>query len=157
MNEQEIFYSTLLLVATLICAGVAQVVWRRRFAPGGWALLVFMLAVAWWSATYAIYWGGVYPFGHFWLDATYLGVVIVSPAFFIFVLQFTHRDNWVNRPLLALLIIQPTLTLILLWTDSWHGLFFAGRRSISSPQSSGGRNNNFQRKAKTLLNHLPQP
>lgn len=131
MGGQQIFYSTLLLLAALISIGVASIVWRRRFAPGGWALVVFMLAMACWSGTYAMYWAEVYPAGHFWLDATYVGVVTIVPAFFIFVLQFTHRDHWLSRPLLALLIIQPALTIIILWTDPWHGLFFAGQRSAT--------------------------
>lgn len=129
MSEQEVLYSSVLWVVALISIVVAVIVSRRRFAPGGWALVIYMLAMAWWSATYALYWANVYPGGFFWLDATYLGVVTAVPALFIFVLQFTHRENWLTRPLLALLIIEPVLTVILLWTDSWHGLFFAGKRS----------------------------
>lgn len=129
MSEREILYSSLLGVVALISIVVAIIVGRRRFAPGGWALVINMLAMAWWSATYALYWAKVYPDGFFWLDATYLGAVTVVPTLFIFVLQFTHRENWLTRPVLALLIIQPVLTVILLWTDSWHGLFFAGKRS----------------------------
>lgn len=131
MSEQKVLYSSLLCVVALMSTMVAVIVWRRRFAPGGWALLVYMLAMAWWSTTYALYWADVYPDGFFWLDATYLGVVTVTPALFIFVLQFTHRENWLTRPLLALLIGQPILTVILLWTDSWHGLFFGGQRSTA--------------------------
>ncbi len=131
MSEQKVLYSTLLCVVALISIVVAIIVWRRRFAPGGWALIIFMLAMAWWSGTYALYWADVYPHGLFWLDATYLGVVALTPAFFFFVLQFTHRENWLTRPLLALLIIQPVLTIIFLWTDPWHGLFFAGQRSTT--------------------------
>lgn len=129
MSEQAILYSSLLCVVALISIVVAIIAGRRRFAPGGWALVIYMLAMAWWSTTYALYWANVYPKGFFWLDATYLGVVTVVPALFIFVLQFTHREHWLTRPLLALLIIQPVLTVSLLWTDSWHGLFFAGKRN----------------------------
>lgn len=132
MSEQEVLYSSLLWVVALISIVVAIIVWRRRFAPGGWALVVYMLAMAWWSATYALYWAEVYPGGFFWLDATYVGVVTTIPALFIFVVQFTHRESWLTRPLLALLIGQPVLTLILLWTDPWHGLFFAGQRSTAA-------------------------
>ncbi len=139
MSEQRVLYSSLLWVVALIALVVAITVWRRRFAPGGWALVIYMLAMAWWSTTYALYWADVYPDGFFWLDATYLGVVTVTPALFIFVLQFTQRENWLTRPLLALLIGQAALTVILLWTDSWHGLFFAGQRSAAdSTIFSGG-------------------
>ena len=132
MSEQHIFYSTLLFLAALISIVVALIVWQRRFAPGGLALVAFMLGMACWSGTYALYWANFYPVGHFWLDATYVGVVAIIPAFFVFVLRFTHRDHWLTRPLLALLIIQPVLTLIILWTDPWHGLFFAGLRAATA-------------------------
>ncbi|HMQ52375.1 MAG TPA: histidine kinase N-terminal 7TM domain-containing protein [Anaerolineae bacterium] len=131
MSEQEVLYSSILWVVALISIVVAIIVGRRRLAPGGWALTIYMLAMTWWSATYALHWANVYPDGFFWLDATYLGVVTAVPALFVFVLQFTHRESWLTRPLLALLIIQPMLTVILLWTDSWHGLFFAGKRSAA--------------------------
>lgn len=131
MNNQEVFYSTLLFGVGLISIVVAVIVGRRRTAPGGWALVIYLLALAWWSITYALYWARVYPSGHFWLDVTYVGVVTVAPSFFIFVLQITHRENWLNGLLLTLLIVQPVLTLMLLWTDQWHGLFFAGQRSTS--------------------------
>jgi PAS domain S-box-containing protein len=132
MSVQQIFYSTLLFIVALISIVVAVSVWRRRFAPGGLAVVTFMFAIAWWSGTYALYWANISPVGHFWLDITYLGVVIVIPAFFIFVLQYTHRAHWITRPLLSLLIIQPLLTIIILWTDPWHGLFFGGLRSTTA-------------------------
>ncbi|MDO9264558.1 MAG: histidine kinase N-terminal 7TM domain-containing protein [Desulfosalsimonadaceae bacterium] len=139
MSETKILYATLLFVVALISLLVAAIVWRRRSAPGGRALVAFMLAMAWWSATYALYWADVYPFGLFWLDATYIGVTAAAPAFFIFTLRFTHRESWVNLPLLAVLIFQPVLTNVLLWTDPWHGLFFAGQRSAGdSTIFSGG-------------------
>ncbi|MFZ1400895.1 MAG: histidine kinase N-terminal 7TM domain-containing protein, partial [Candidatus Promineifilaceae bacterium] len=129
MNTHEILYSTILLVAALVSLGVAQLVWQRRQAPGGVALTLFMLGLAWWSGTYALFWTPLPPSDLFWLNATYVGVVSVMPTFFVFVLQFTNRQQWLSRPLFALLGGMGLLTLLLLWTDPWHGLFFAGLRS----------------------------
>jgi PAS domain-containing protein len=139
MNAQEILYSTILFVAMLSSLGVALLVWQRRDAPGATALTLFMLGLAWWSGTYALFWANLPPSTLFWLNATYLGVVAATPAFFIFVLQFTHRQHWLSRRLYALLGFMGLLTLILLWTDPWHGLFFAGLRSeTDSVILSGG-------------------
>lgn len=126
---QNTFYSTLLFMAALVSAGVAALVLRRRTAPGGLPLVIYLLAMTWWSGTYALHWTGVYrPRPHFWVDVTYLGVVIVVGAFLAFVLQFTHRGHWLTRSVLLLLVIEPILTIVLLWTDPMHGLFFAGQR-----------------------------
>ena len=139
MNTQEILYSAILFVASLFSIGVALLVWQRRNAPGGMALTLFMAGLAWWSGTYALFWTHLPPSNLFWLNATYLGVVSVIPAFLVFVLQFTNRQQWLTRRLFTLLIIMGLLTLILLWTDPWHGLFFAGLRSeTDSTIFSGG-------------------
>lgn len=127
---ENIFYSTLLFVAALVSAAVAAIIWPRRTAPGSLPLVIYLLAMTWWSGTYALHWTSVYrPSPFFWLDITYLGVVIVVGAFLAFVLQFTHRAHWLTRPVLLILVCEPVLTLILLWTDPAHGLFFAGQRT----------------------------
>lgn len=133
MSQANLTYSALLFIAALVSAWVAAIAWRRRTAPGGWPVIILMLATAIWSGTYAIHWSGFpRPSPFFWLDATYVGVVTVPAAFLAFVLQFTDRGHWLTRPVLALLIGEAALTLILLWTDPWHGLFFAGLRTPSA-------------------------
>lgn len=139
MITPEMLYSTILFVASLVSLSVAALVWQRRHAPGGVALTLFMLGLAWWSGTYALFWLHLPPSGLFWLNATYFGVVSVIPVFFVFVLQFTNRQAWLTRRLYTLLVGMVLLTLVLLWTDPWHGLFFAGLRSESdSTIFSGG-------------------
>lgn len=139
MITQAILYSAILFVASLFSIIVALLVWQRRQAPGGMALTIFMLGLALWSGTYALFWIDLPPAKLFWLNATYFGVVSVTPAFFVFVLQFTNRQHWLSRRLYALLIGMGLLTLLLLWTDPAHGLFFAGLRSeTDSTIFSGG-------------------
>ena len=90
-----------------------------------------MLAFTEWSLTYAIHWVVVDPSVQlFWLDATYVGVV-GPPALLIFSLQFTNRRNLLIKRNLILLAVEPLLTLLILWTDRFHGLFYAGLRSKS--------------------------
>ncbi|MBP7045147.1 MAG: PAS domain-containing protein [Chloroflexi bacterium] len=128
-----------MLVVALICTAVAVALWRRRTAPGGRALIVYMIATAWWSGTYALFWANFAPSRQFWLNATYLGVVALSPALLVFTLQFTHREKWLTSPVWALLIIEPILTILILLTDSWHGLFFGNtQNTVDSSIFAGG-------------------
>lgn len=121
-------YAIALVVAGLIALGVALSN-RQRQAYSGRPLMVLLFGLSWWSFTYALFWlriPGPTPF--FWLDLTYIGVLIVSPALFCFTLQFTGRGRYLTGLSLLLLLIVPVVTLVLLWTDPLHGLFFAGKR-----------------------------
>lgn len=127
--EQADLYAVLLLLSALVALLVVAIAWKRRAAPGAIPLMVLALAMVIWSGTYALHWIGFHePRPFFWLDATYLGVVTAPTALFTLTLQITHRENWLKPRRLVLLAVEPLLTLLLLWTDPWHGWFFGGKR-----------------------------
>lgn len=130
MTPPNILYSTALLTAGICCFIVGLLVLQRRpFMPGSIPLIVFILAMCWWDISYGIFWGGVLkPSPYFWLDISYIGVVIVPAAFFVFAMQISGRQEWLKTPLLIGLYVEPLLVLVLMWTDPWHNLFFAGKR-----------------------------
>lgn len=122
-------YALALVIAGLIGAGVAFSNWPRRSFRAGRALLALLLALSWWSFTYALFWLRIPgPTAFFWIDLTYLSVVAVPIALFVFALQFTGRGRHLTHINMALFFVVPILTLVLLWTDPLHGLFFAGKR-----------------------------
>jgi diguanylate cyclase (GGDEF)-like protein/PAS domain S-box-containing protein len=134
MMPPDILYSALLFVATTICLIAGSVVVQRRpIVPGSISLTVLLLALSWWDLTYAIFWAdapGPTPF--FWLDITYVGAVIVPTAFLTFAMEISGLGDRLKKPFLPALFIEPLLVMLLLWTDSLHGLFFAGLRSQNS-------------------------
>jgi diguanylate cyclase (GGDEF)-like protein/PAS domain S-box-containing protein len=127
-------YSSLLLIAGAICILVAVIILQsRRAAAGASTLTLLLFALAWWDITYAIFWAGAPgPTKYFWLDITYLGTVMVPPSLFIFTLQLTNKGNWLQRPLILFMYLEPILVLACLFTDPYHGLFFAGKRAENS-------------------------
>lgn len=127
-------YSALLTTAGLACLVVGIVIWQlRRTAAGAPALIALMLGLSWWDLAYALFWAGApAPSPLFWLDTTYLGVVIVAPAFLVFAVQYARLIRPLLPQLIIALCIEPLLALALMWTDPWHGLFFGGTRD---PQS----------------------
>lgn len=130
MNQQNVpfdSYLVALIAGTLIAAGVLAAAWRRRDAPGAVPLLFFTAASAWWMICYALRLT-VEPATDplLWYKLMYAGIVVISPAFLAFSLQYTGRGRWVNLRLAGLLAIEPLLLNILVWTDPYHGLLFNG-------------------------------
>ena len=131
-------YAVALIFATAISAGITMIAWKRRDTPGASGLMIFMLAEAVWTATYAVRWMVAEPAAeHFWLDATYLGVAFNATFMLIFTLQFTGHSRLLTRRNLKLSAIVPLVTLLLLWTDEWHGLFFWGGKITDTNQIGG--------------------
>ncbi|PDW01333.1 hypothetical protein A9Q02_21050 [Candidatus Chloroploca asiatica] len=106
------------------------IAWKRRhFVGSAMPIALYSLSSVIWSWTYALHWSNVFrPSEFFWLDMTYVGVVLSAPALLIFAFSYTGLREYVTKRWIARLFIIPVLTLILLWTDPLHGLFFGGMR-----------------------------
>lgn len=133
VQAASLSYSLLLLSAAGVSIFTAALVWRRRHMPSSYPTLIFLLGMFIWSLTYAIYWIAPTASRIVWLNSTYFGVVIAPGAFFTFTLIHSGRQHWISGRRVWLLTLEPILTLILLWTDPLHGLFYAGKQT---PQSS---------------------
>jgi diguanylate cyclase (GGDEF)-like protein/PAS domain S-box-containing protein len=126
-------YATWLTVSGAITLLVAWWSWRRRAAPGARTLLMLMLTLAVWSLTYAVFWLSFTPEARaFWLNMTFFGVATAPVAFFVLVQYLIGREGWLTRRAYLLLLLIPALTLLFIWTDPWHGLFFGGNRSVDA-------------------------
>jgi len=131
MTPPNIPYSTALMIAGMICltAGVL-VLQRRHTAPATIPLGMFLFALSWWDFTYSLFWAKApAPYPNFWLYVTYVGAVIAPPALMLFAMQLSGIGHWVKPPVLLALGAVSLLVLISLFTDSWHGLFFAGKQT----------------------------
>ncbi len=118
-------YATWLTVSGAVALLVAWLGWRRRAAPGALALLALMLSLAVWSFTYAALWlSTTVQARAFWLYMTFFGVISAPVAFFVLVQIYIGRGDWLTKRTYILLSIIPALTLLFLWTDPLHGLFF---------------------------------
>ncbi len=63
---------------------------------------------------------------------TYLGVVSAPTLVLIFAMQISglfESSRLLRWPFLLVMAIEPTITLLALWTDPWHNRFFAGLRA----------------------------
>lgn len=131
MNWSYSAYAAILFTAAATSMAVAIEIWQRRNAPGGWAMFILETGVTIWSATYAFHWLSPNPeIAHFWLDATYLGVVTAPTAFLIFVLQFTFKGRFLNKWRIALLWLEPVLTFLIVFSSPLHNLFHTADQAL---------------------------
>ena len=129
MHTIDGLYAIFLLLSGSISAFAGGIILRRRSAPGASALAIFLFGTLVWSLTYALHWvSPTTAAKRFWLDMTYIGVVITPGAMVAFLMQFTHRGRFLRGRWMALLAIEPVITLLLMWTDPLHGLFYGGKR-----------------------------
>ena len=147
MEPVFVIFVLLLAASALITLSIACYAGARRDATGAKAVLVQMVGTSWWTISYALailvaavpgLGQGAFPEPFFWFKAMFLGVVVVPAAFLVFSLQYSGLDRWVNRYTLSLLLVEPVLMTLLIWTDSYHQLFFAGYGTGDADRFTGG-------------------
>ena len=123
-----------LFLSAILCTIVAFLVWRRRKAPGALPLAVLTIGTGIWSLSYAISMLYTSLAGQlFWINVSYLGIVLVPGSWLLFALEYTGQAIHTRARYIMLLLIEPVLTLVFLWTNDLHGLF---RRNIYLAQNS---------------------
>jgi PAS domain S-box-containing protein len=99
------------------------VTWRRRSASGASPFIVILLAAAVYSLSYMVELGSTdLSAAIFWNNVAWLGSVLLPLAWFAFALHYTGRASWLTRRKVVLLAIVPLVTLLLVWTNTMHGL-----------------------------------
>ncbi len=125
MQWQYSPYQLPLFIAVAISSAIAFRAWQRRSIPGVVMFTVLMVAVAEWSLGYILELGSVEKvFKIFWVKVQYLGIVVVPLAWFAFAIEYTGKEKWFQRGYHYLLSIVPLITLILCWTNAFHGLIW---------------------------------
>lgn len=107
----------------LLCFGIGAFTWRyREKRPAMW--LMFMVASV-------IGWTAVYSLQVMLLDKgtklfvnnfRYIFVSLTTVTWFLFVLSYTDREEWITPRTLALVLAIPAITQPLIWTNQYHGL-----------------------------------
>ena len=109
--------------SAVVSVALALFIWLRRSTAGALSFSLLMLAVAEWSLAYVLELvSHDLPTALFCDNLTWLGAAGAPTLWFVFVLQYTGRTRWLTRRNLALLAIEPLVTLLLVWTDTHQGL-----------------------------------
>jgi signal transduction histidine kinase len=132
------WFSALALAGGVCLAGYASYVWRHRRASAGASLAVMLAAAGWWGLAYAIELGATrLPARLFWGDAKWLGIALLPPAFYAFIMQYTGRDRWLNRYTMAALAVPPLAVIVLLANRGTHDLVrYYPRAAVADPANA---------------------
>jgi len=126
MPSQNAIYTVLLFITTGALAAFALYGRLRRGVAGAPAFVWLALAVAEWVLAYALELGtDDLPRKIFYAQLQYLGIALVPLAWLAFTLQYTGKGAWLTRVKLAFLLIEPLITLLLVFTNRMHGLIWS--------------------------------
>jgi diguanylate cyclase (GGDEF)-like protein/PAS domain S-box-containing protein len=125
MQGQYTPYVLALVIAAVVSVALAILAWPQRQAPIARPFAGLVLAGGGWALGYALELSCAdLPTMLFWVKVYYLGIVLVPMMWLILALQYTGQDRWLTRRRLSLLAIMPLVTLLLIWTNDLHGLFW---------------------------------
>ncbi|MBK6327400.1 MAG: PAS domain S-box protein [Chloroflexi bacterium] len=114
----------LLFLSGVVALVFAVYSWSRQTAVSR-PFAILMFAASFWSFTYGFeLLSSDLNAILFWISIEYLGILTVPVALFVFTCRFTGRDSRrTGWPVIVLSII-PAITLLLVWTNRWHALYY---------------------------------
>lgn len=111
--------------AAVISGSLAAVAWRHRNERAAEEFLVLLLALATWSAVYAVQLGFDDLATQLVWQRLTLGVAGVVPTvWLLFALRYAGRDAWLSRRRIAVLATEPAAFMALCLTNPIHGLIW---------------------------------
>lgn len=114
-----------IVVAAVMSALLAAFAWRRRQAHAAGTLFIIAALACLWSAAYALEVASTTLSAKlFWVRIEYLAIATLPVAWLVFAMRFSQRDALVTRRNVILLLIVPAITLVLVWTEPAHGLYY---------------------------------
>lgn len=121
----ELLVPLIYTLAAIYYALLGLYAWKKRPAVAVVSFAWAMLSISFWTFTYSleIYFPSL-PAKLFFVFAEYLGIVSVPVFLFFFALEYTGRSHLLSLRVRVLLWAIPILTLILVWTNSFHHLMW---------------------------------
>ena len=111
--------------AAIVSLFIAAIVFIKKVEPGGTAFGFTMLAIAVWLF-FRVFEGVSEDIASkvIWAKFEYLGITTLPASYFIFSSRFCRKDKWITKRNLILIFLIPFITLILAFTNEYHGLIW---------------------------------
>jgi signal transduction histidine kinase len=122
MNFNFPAFTLVFFAGGIICLVTASVLWNRRPAPGIVPLFLLSIAGAVWTLGGALEAGAVELSNKILFSKiAYWGVVSTGVFWLVFTLDYSGSTWWKRPRNFVLLSIIPLVTLVLAWTNDYHG------------------------------------
>jgi diguanylate cyclase (GGDEF)-like protein len=117
-------FVTILFMSPIVCIVLGYFVLRNGSGVESWAVFGLLMTLAVWTGSSALSAVSTTAVAaNFWAtNVRFVGVSLSAIAYFCFV-QGYGRQEHVRRIPLPVLLIIPSVTIIIAFTNSWHGLF----------------------------------
>ena len=120
----------------MIASIIAILLGRKHSASGRNAMIWMLAGLAVWAFCYAmITLSPALDAKKFWLRMENIGILTVPVFWFLFSVQYSQVDKWLNRFTGALLFVIPLLSLAFLFFDNSFHYYYSSIRPVSE---SGG-------------------
>lgn len=114
-----------LLIPVIISVVLAAEAIKARYAPRGKVFSLLMIAIGWWSATYALELASTnFEAMVFWLKVEYIGIPFISVLMLLVILQFSGLNTFIASKHIGLLLIVPVLTMTFAVTHDYHTIYY---------------------------------
>jgi len=132
VDIQWVLFAFILLINAAAALLIAFLLMRRPPAPGLRSLIFMLVLLAQWSFCYAMITLALeLEAQRFWLRFENIGILTVPVAWFLFTVQYTRLDRWLNRWTGSLLFVIPAISLVFLFSNTWFHLYYSSIRPIS--------------------------
>ncbi|GAB4498278.1 MAG: histidine kinase N-terminal 7TM domain-containing protein [Anaerolineales bacterium] len=123
MQHTPILYPWILSVALTFFMGVYALRYRRHVAAIPFIAMCFF--ASWWAISYIFELGSANLAVKIWaVKLGYIGVIGVPLSWALFALAYSGNAGWLTKRSILLASIFPFLTLIVIFTNEYHGWFF---------------------------------
>ncbi|WP_379093230.1 histidine kinase N-terminal 7TM domain-containing protein [Pedobacter sp. UC225_65] len=125
MNFTYNAYAIILLACGLATIILSNYIFRKGGKAVQWfSLMMFSNSI--WSIAYGLELASSsLSTIKFFINIEYLGIATLPLNWFLFCLHFCGKDCWYKKPLnLTLLLIVPIITILMVWTNQYHHLYY---------------------------------
>ncbi len=126
MNHNLLAVGIGYIFSATLCLIIARIVWGRRENPGSLSFIVLMIAFAIWSAVRFL---SIHT-EHFESIIIYQTITLtaqtsIGPLLFSFVVNFTEKKRWTQRPLNWLPWVVPVILFLFTVINQFHGMVYS--------------------------------
>ncbi|MDD1686352.1 histidine kinase N-terminal 7TM domain-containing protein [Methanoregula sp.] len=122
-------------IAFITCGVILSILaitgWLNRSHICTRSFTILMLATSLWSFCTALELASAdLPTQMLAISIEYVGMVIIPVGWLLFTLEYTGREHWITRSNVALLMVIPVFTVVMVATNSWHHLYYTSVTEI---------------------------